>query len=137
MRGGLVAVWLCRPWRAQRTFNIAVVDSTRLVLTPTQSGLDEALENAMKTAREVVYNRVDPEGTKEVTVIRQGKDRILVQVPGLKDPEGLKALMPSARLQIVAGAGHMGPITHAKDVNAAILRQIGEAEAWADLAIPA
>ena len=51
--------------------------------------------------------------------------------------EGLKALMPSARLQIVAGAGHMGPITHAKDVNAAIVRQIGEAEAWADLAIPA
>jgi pimeloyl-ACP methyl ester carboxylesterase len=51
--------------------------------------------------------------------------------------EALKAMMPSARLQIVAGAGHMGPITHAKDVNAAILRQIAEAEAWADLAIPA
>jgi preprotein translocase subunit SecD len=84
----------------QRTFNIAVVDSTRLVLTPTQSGLDEALENAMKTAREVVYNRVDPEGTKEVTVIRQGKDRILVQVPGLQDPEGLKALLgKTARLE--------------------------------------
>jgi hypothetical protein len=31
----------------------------------------------------------------------------------------------------------MGPVTHAKDVNLAILRQIGEAEAWADLAIPA
>ncbi|HET9639630.1 MAG TPA: protein translocase subunit SecD [Allosphingosinicella sp.] len=84
----------------QRTFNISVVDGTRLVLTPTQSGLDEALENAMKTAREVVYNRVDPEGTKEVTVIRQGKDRILVQVPGLQDPEGLKALLgKTARLE--------------------------------------
>ena len=84
----------------QRTFNISVVDGARLVLTPTQSGLDEALENAMKTAREVVYNRVDPEGTKEVTVIRQGKDRILVQVPGLQDPEGLKALLgKTARLE--------------------------------------
>lgn len=84
----------------QRTFNISVVDSTRLVLTPTQSGLEEALDNAMKTAREVVYNRVDPEGTKEVTVIRQGKDRILVQVPGLQDPEGLKALLgKTARLE--------------------------------------
>jgi preprotein translocase subunit SecD len=83
-----------------RTFNVSVVDSTRIVLTPTQSGLEEALDNAMKTAREVVYNRVDPEGTKEVTVIRQGKDRILVQVPGLQDPEGLKALLgKTARLE--------------------------------------
>ena len=84
----------------QRTFNVSVVDGSRMVLTPTQSGIDEALDNAMKTAREVVYNRVDPEGTKEVTVIRQGKERILVQVPGLQDPEGLKALLgKTARLE--------------------------------------
>jgi len=84
----------------QRTFNVTVVDSNRLVMTATQSGLAESLENAMNTAREVVYNRVDPEGTKEVTVVRQGKDRILVQVPGLQDPEGLKALLgKTARLE--------------------------------------
>ncbi|HEX8307701.1 MAG TPA: protein translocase subunit SecD [Allosphingosinicella sp.] len=84
----------------QRTFNVSVVDGTRMVLTPTQSGIAEALDTAMKTAREVVYNRVDPEGTKEVTVVRQGKDRILVQVPGLQDPEGLKALLgKTARLE--------------------------------------
>ena len=84
----------------QRTFDVSVVDGNRVVLTPTQSGLGEALENAMNTAREVVYNRVDPEGTKEVTVVRQGKDRILVQVPGLQDPEGLKALLgKTARLE--------------------------------------
>jgi preprotein translocase subunit SecD len=84
----------------QRTWDVTVVDSTRVVLTPTASGIAEALENAMSTAREVVYNRVDPEGTKEVTVIRQGKDRILVQVPGLQDPEGLKALLgKTARLE--------------------------------------
>jgi preprotein translocase subunit SecD len=84
----------------QRTFNVDVVDGSRVVMTPTQAGLAEALENAMSSAREVVYNRVDPTGTKEVTVIRQGKDRILVQVPGLKDPEGLKALIgKTARLE--------------------------------------
>jgi preprotein translocase subunit SecD len=84
----------------QRTFNVTVVDANRVVMTPTQSGLSESLESAMNTAREVVYNRVDPEGTKEVTVIRQGKERILVQVPGLQDPEGLKALLgKTARLE--------------------------------------
>src|SRR3546814_17644719 len=53
----------------------------------------------MDVAREVVYNRVDPDGTREVTVVRQGDDRILVQVPGLEDPEGLKELLgKTARL---------------------------------------
>jgi preprotein translocase subunit SecD len=48
----------------------------------------------------VVYNRIDPEGTKEITVIRQGENRILVQVPGVDDPEALKNLIgKTARLE--------------------------------------
>jgi preprotein translocase subunit SecD len=83
-----------------RDWTVNVFDQNRIEMTPTKSGLDAALENAMSTAREVVYNRVDPDGTKEVTVIRQGSDRILVQVPGLQDPEGLKTLLgKTARLE--------------------------------------
>jgi preprotein translocase subunit SecD len=82
-----------------RDWDVGVVDGNRVVMTPTAAGLESALENAMLTAREVVYNRVDPDGTKEVTVIRQGARRILVQVPGLQDPEGLKTLLgKTARL---------------------------------------
>jgi preprotein translocase subunit SecD len=82
-----------------RDWTVNVVDQSRIVMTPTESGLSRALEDAMSTAREVVYNRVDPDGTKEVTVIRQGSRRILVEVPGLQDPEGLKALLgKTARL---------------------------------------
>jgi preprotein translocase subunit SecD len=84
----------------QRTWNVNVLDGSRVVLAPTEAGIAAALDSAMATAREVVYNRVDPEGTKEVTIMRQGKDRILVQVPGVKDPEGLKALLgKTARLE--------------------------------------
>jgi len=83
----------------QRDWAVNVIDTSRIVMVPTPAGLQRALENAMNTAREVVYNRVDPDGTKEVTVIRQGGSRILVQVPGLQDPEGLKALLgKTARL---------------------------------------
>src|ERR1041385_8361002 len=39
---------------------------------------------------EVVRRRIDEMGTREPTIERQGEDRILVQVPGLKDPEHLK-----------------------------------------------
>jgi preprotein translocase subunit SecD len=82
-----------------RDWNVSVVDGNRIVMVPTQAGLDNALDSAMATTREVVYNRVDPDGTKEVTVIRQGERRILVQVPGLQNPEGLKALIgKTARL---------------------------------------
>lgn len=84
----------------QRDWNVQVLDTSRIVMRPTEAGLAAALEDAMNTAREVVYNRVDPEGTREVTVIRQGSERILVQVPGLQDPEGLKALLgKTARLE--------------------------------------
>jgi preprotein translocase subunit SecD len=83
----------------QRNWTVQVVDTSRIVMQPTQAGTEAALESAMDTAREVVYNRVDPGGNKEVTVIRQGATRILVQVPGLEDPEGLKALLgKTARL---------------------------------------
>ncbi len=77
----------------QRDWDVAVRDSTRVVMAPTKAGLDKAVDDALATAREVVAKRIDPEGTKEVTVIRQGSDRILVQVPGVEDPEALKALL--------------------------------------------
>jgi preprotein translocase subunit SecD len=84
----------------QRNWTVNVVDTSRIVMEPTQAGIAAALDEAMDTAREVVYNRVDPDGTREVTVVRQGARRILVQVPGLQDPEGLKQLLgKTARLE--------------------------------------
>jgi len=77
----------------QRDWNVAVVDSTRIVMTPTQAGLDAAVDGAMQTATEVVRKRIDELGTREPNIVREGKDRILVQVPGLQDPAGLKALL--------------------------------------------
>ena len=77
----------------QRDWNVAVVDSTRIVLTPTQSGLDAAVDGAMQQATEVVRRRIDELGTREPTIVREGSQRILVQVPGLQNPEALKALL--------------------------------------------
>jgi len=38
----------------------------------------------------------------------------------------LPSLLPHARLVIVPGAGHMGPLTHAAEVNALIAPHIAE-----------
>ncbi len=77
----------------QRDWDIQVVDTTRFVLTPTAAGIKQSITNAMETATEVVRKRIDALGTREPTIIRQGDDRIVVQVPGLKDPQALKNLL--------------------------------------------
>ena len=83
-----------------RDWDVSVVDSTRIVLTPTAQGTTQALKDAMVVARDVVRRRIDPNGTKEVTVINQGERRILVAVPGVENPDALKALIgQTARLE--------------------------------------
>ncbi len=77
----------------QRDWDIKVEDGSRFVLTPTQEGINLAVTQAMDTATEVVRKRIDALGTREPTIIRQGADRIVVQVPGLKDPQALKDLL--------------------------------------------
>ncbi len=77
----------------QRDFDVRVVDSTRITVTPTTAGLSAAVEGAMQVATEVVRRRIDELGTREPTIIRQGDNRIVVQVPGLQDPEALKSLL--------------------------------------------
>ncbi|MXP09123.1 protein translocase subunit SecD [Pseudoblastomonas halimionae] len=77
----------------QRDWTIQVVDGQRFVIAPTQAGIDQAVNNAMETAVEVVRKRIDALGTREPTIIRQGDNRIVVQVPGLQDPGELKDLL--------------------------------------------
>ncbi|WP_109354172.1 protein translocase subunit SecD [Sphingorhabdus sp. EL138] len=77
----------------QRDWDIEVRDDTRFVVSPTSAGLENAVDNAMDTATDVIRRRIDEMGTREPTIIRQGDTRIVVQVPGLEDPEALKELL--------------------------------------------
>ncbi|WP_265587117.1 protein translocase subunit SecD [Sphingomicrobium arenosum] len=84
----------------QRDWTVSVEDSTRIILTPTPEGAANALSDAVTVARDVVRRRIDPSGTREVTVRTQGENRVLVQVPGVEDPEALKNLIGrTARLE--------------------------------------
>lgn len=83
-----------------RDWDVQVEDSTRIVVTPTESGTQTALKNAVTVARDVVRRRIDPSGTKEITVRTAGDERIEVMVPGVEDPEALKQLIgQTARLE--------------------------------------
>ena len=76
-----------------REWDLQVVDGQRFVLTPTSQGLAEATDQAMDSAKEVISRRIDALGTREPTIIRQGDNRIVVQVPGLQNPEQVKELV--------------------------------------------
>ncbi|MBW0144263.1 protein translocase subunit SecD [Sphingomicrobium clamense] len=84
----------------RRDWDVSVVDSTRVVVSPTAEGAQGALADAVTVARDVVRRRIDPSGTKEITVRTSGQDRIEVMVPGVEDPEALKDLIgQTARLE--------------------------------------
>jgi preprotein translocase subunit SecD len=76
-----------------RDWNISVVDGNRMILKSAGNGDQAALSQAMDTAKDVIDRRINALGTLEPTIIRQGDNRIVVQVPGMDDPEALKALI--------------------------------------------
>ena len=83
-----------------RDWDVRLIDGGTVTLTPTEAGNSRALADAMTVARDVVRRRIDPSGAKEITVINQGADRILVQVPGVENPDALKQLIgQTARLE--------------------------------------
>jgi SecD/SecF fusion protein len=62
-------------------------------LAYTEAGMNERVRRASGQAIEVLRRRVDALGTTEPNIQRQGADRILVQVPGLQDPQRLKDIL--------------------------------------------
>ncbi|MBW3098131.1 protein translocase subunit SecDF [Pseudohoeflea coraliihabitans] len=65
----------------------------QLRLRLTDEGIDYRVSSAVTQSIEVVRRRVDELGTTEPVIQRQGSNRILVQVPGLEDPQRLKDLL--------------------------------------------
>jgi protein-export membrane protein SecD len=61
-------------------------DGNIITLTPTEPGLVEREGKGIAAAIETLRRRLDPEGTREMTVVRQGRDRIMIQIPGVEDP---------------------------------------------------
>ncbi len=69
------------------------IDATSITLAPTEPGVQDRLTKAIEAAQSTIERRINLSGTAEANVVRQGKDRILVQFPGLSDVESLKRLI--------------------------------------------
>lgn len=59
----------------------------------TNSAIENIKQELLEQSIQIVNRRIDETGTREPMIQRQGDDRILVQVPGLDNPERLKQLL--------------------------------------------
>ena len=67
--------------------------STKIEILFSKFGLLTINNSALKQSIEIVRRRIDDIGTKEPTILQRGEKRILIELPGLKDPERIKALL--------------------------------------------
>ena len=62
----------------------------------TEAGLRSKATGAVEQSIEIVRRRIDETGVVEAFIARQGQNRVLVQLPGVEDPDRIKQLVTSA-----------------------------------------
>lgn len=69
-------------------------DSEKSVkVTITDENIDAIKDRTIAQSIEVLRRRVDPNGTTEMTLAKEGDDRILMQIPGAKDISQIKTVI--------------------------------------------
>ena len=68
-------------------------DGGRFRLVLSDQAIRQRESAAVAQSLEIVRRRIDETGVREPTIQRQGTDRILVQLPGVDDPQRIKALI--------------------------------------------
>jgi preprotein translocase subunit SecD len=81
------------PSTLDRELEVVQQEGGRIEVRLTESAVREMQDSAVRQSLEIVRRRIDEVGTREPTIQRQGENRILVQVPGEKDPESIKRLL--------------------------------------------
>jgi protein-export membrane protein SecD len=76
----------------QRRYDVEV-EGDQVRISFSDGGLDALVDSVVEQSLEVVRRRIDELGTREPTIQRQGEDRILLQVPGERDPAALRRLL--------------------------------------------
>ncbi len=81
----------------------------RVTLQLSTAEADTIRKNSVDQALEIIRNRIDQFGVAEAIVLRQGENQIVVQLPGIQDPERALALIgQTAQLEFKAVADSGG-----------------------------
>ena len=77
-------------------------DQTNLIISQDQNTVEisftdefikQSVSNAVAQSLEIVRRRIDELGTREPSIQRQGSSRIIIQLPGIDDPDRIKSLL--------------------------------------------
>ena len=69
------------------------IDNNKIFIKLNDEYKKNMQDAAIKQSLEIVRKRIDETGTNEPLIQRSGKKRILLQLPGVKDPERIKDLL--------------------------------------------
>ena len=67
--------------------------SGKIRVRPTEPAIAAWVSGALEQSLEIVRRRIDETGMVEPTIVRHGNDRLLIQLPGVKDPGRIKSLL--------------------------------------------
>jgi protein-export membrane protein SecD len=70
-----------------------IIENNNVKITYSKYGLVELKIASLDQSLEIVRRRIDEVGTNEPTIIKRGNDRILIELPGLEDPDRIKKLL--------------------------------------------
>lgn len=83
---------------AVNEFDLEISDDGVVRLGYSADGLSQRVRGIVQQSIEVIGRRINELGTTEPSIQRNGEDRILVEAPGLDDPERLKAIVGQTAL---------------------------------------
>ena len=68
-------------------------EENTFILRYSKQGLVKLKTSSQDQALEIIRRRIDEIGTNEPNILKRGNDRILVELPGLDDPQRIKSLL--------------------------------------------
>ncbi len=81
------------PAAAPGEFAVADLPGGNVGITLSQAALVQTATHAVEQSIEIVRRRIDETGVVDPQITRQGTDRIVVQLPGVEDPNRVKELL--------------------------------------------
>ncbi len=81
------------PAGSPNTYQVATTAPGDIKIAMSDAAIRERAGQALEQSVEIVRRRVDETGVAEPQIARQDPDRILVQLPGVQDPDRIKKLL--------------------------------------------
>lgn len=81
------------PQTVPNEFDVTSNNDGYIVLTLSEAAMQKRAQEAIAQSIEIVRRRIDATGAVDPSITRQGEDRIIVQLPGISDPNHVKELL--------------------------------------------